>query len=248
MLLNMVTTSDWGYGMTTKYLAVFFMSILTAGAATTSISNEISPEELERWFNSDTLDPPRYEDAREVNEGNLVFLSEKQDKALHHHHNSLTISPSSLYDGWIFLEQCHSNIDKVPAAQILFKESRVRNITIVSYKNIEKAWIEGATVQFENVRNNATICIQANTRSLKQLDDGTYSLRNGPYMRRFLDGYFPLRVSLDLNYAQTNLELTSFSPTRQKGFAVEQSNGKIKINTIFEGRLHTEFHFRTKNL
>jgi len=234
--------------MTLKNLAVLFMFTLVTGIITSAIGSEITPEELERWFNSDTLDPPRYQDTREVNEGNLVFLSEAPDKPLHHHHNSVTISPASLNDGWILLEQCHSNIDKVPAAQIVFKKNRVRNITILSYQNIERVWVEGATVQFENVKNNATICIRANTHSLKQLKDGTYSLRNGPFMRRFLDGYFPLHVSLDLNYARTNLELTSYSPISQKGFAVEQGDGKVKIDTTFEGRLHTEFHFRTKKL
>ena len=234
--------------MTMRFLAVFSLYVLTAGVTGTSISDEISQEELERWFNSNTLEPPRYTNTRKVNEGNLVFLSNIPDKPLHHHHNAVTISPASLNDGWILLEQCHSNIDKVAAAQIVFKANKVRNITIISYQNIEKAWIEGPTVQFINVKNNATICIQANTRSLKQLADGTYSLRNGPFMRRFLDGYFPLHVSLDLDYTQTNLELTSFSPNRQQGFQVEQGDGNIKINTVFEGRLHTEFHFRPKKL
>lgn len=244
--------------MPLKYLFVSSMFVFIGSLTTVTFSNEISPEELERWFNSDTLDPPRYDDskernasevnAREVNEGELVFLNETPEKALHHHHNAVTISPASLNDGWILIKQCHSNIDKVAAAQIVFAKNRVRNIKIVSYNNIEKAWVEGATVQFENVKSNATICIQADTHSLQHLENGTYSLRNGPFMRRFLDGYFPLHVSLDLNYAQTDLELTSFTPMSQKGFEVRQSKGTVSIDTIFEGRLHTEFHFKTKKL
>jgi len=234
--------------MTVKCLTISFMFLFFGGITHTAFANEISPEELERWFNSDTLDPPRYDGAKDVNEGNLVFISETPDKSLHHHHNEITISPTSLSDGWILIEQCHSNIDKVPAAQIVFEKNRVRNIKIISYVNIEKAWVEGSTVQFENVKENAKLCIQANTLSLKLLDNGTYSLRNGPFMRRFLDGYFPLHVSFDLNYAQTDLELTSFTPNSQKGFEVKQGAGEIKIDTVFEGRLHTEFYFRTKNL
>ena len=235
--------------MTVKNLTISFMFLfIGAITTTTAIANEISPEELERWFNSDTLEPPRYNDASDVNEGNLVFISTTPDKNLHHHHNAVTILPASLNDGWIMIEQCHSNIDKVAAAQIVFKKNRVRNIKIISSENIEKAWVEGASVQFENVKENAKLCIQANTHSLKLLDNGTYSLRNGPFMRRFLDGYFPLHVSFELNYAQTDLELTSFTPESQKGFEVKQGTGEIKINTVFEGKLHTEFHFRTKKL
>ncbi len=239
--------------MTVKNLVISFMFIITGSIATVGIANEISPEELERWFNSDTTDPPRYDvtsqvDASQVNEGELVFLSKAPDKAPHYQHNEVTISPASLRDGWILVEQCHSNIDKVAAAQIVFAKNRVRNIKIISYKNIERAWVEGASVQFENVKSNATLCIQANTHSLKHLENGTYSLRNGPFMRRFLDGYFPMHVSFGLHYAQTNLELTSFTPARQKGFEVKLAEGQIKIDTLFEGRLFTEFHFKPKSL
>jgi hypothetical protein len=234
--------------MKTKLFLVLSILVFAGTSGTTTGNDEISPEELERWFNSDTLDPPRYQNTAEVNEGELVFLSDVPGKPLHHHHNTLTILPASLNDGWILIEQCHTNIDKVSAAQILFDKNRVRNISIVAYKNIEKAWVEGASVQFENVGEDAQLCIQANTRSLKQLANGTYSLRNGPFMRRFLDGYFPLHVSMELHYAQTNLELTGFSPVNQQGFSVTQGKGEIKVDTVFEGRLHTEFHFRSKKL
>ena len=203
-------------------------------------SNEISAEELERWFNSDSLEPPRYERTANVNEGDLVFLTQAPDKKIHHHH--------SLNDGWILINQCHRNIDKVSAAQILFKAGKVKNIKVVLSENIEKAWVEGASVQMENIKADAVLCVQANTRSLKQLKDGTYSLRNGPFMRRFLDGYFPLHVSLDLNYTQTNLELIDIQPVTQSGFEVKKMDGIVKIDTFFEGRLLTEFHFKQKSL
>ncbi len=222
-------------------LALFFFSL----GISFSNANEISPEELERWFNTDSLEPPRY---KEVNDGQLVFLAQKPDKQLHHHHNSVTILPNSLSDGWILIKQCHSNIDKVAAAQILFKAGKVKNIKVVSSENIEKTWVEGASVQMENIKADAELCVQANTHSLKHHSDGTYSLRNGPFMRRFLDGYFPLHVSLDLDYAQTDLELIDISPVIQTGFDVEKKDGSVKIDTIFEGRLHTEFHFKQKSL
>ena len=105
--------------------------------------DEISEEELERWFNSDNFDPPRY--TREVNEGALVFLAAPNKKAeLHHHHNNMTIFPRSLQDGWVMMEQCHSNIDRVAAAQIVFDKDRVRDIRVTRYHNMEKAWVEPA--------------------------------------------------------------------------------------------------------
>lgn len=142
-------------------------------------SNEISEEELERWFNSDKFEPPRYND--NVNEGELVFIasSREQDK-LHHHHNNMTIFPHSLQDGWVMMEQCHTNIDKVTAAQIVFSKDRVRDIKVTQFRNMEKAWVEGASVQMANIKAEARLCMQAWTRALFINDDGSYSLRNGP--------------------------------------------------------------------
>lgn len=208
-------------------------------------SDDITQEELERWFNSNSMEPPRY---KEVNEGQLVFLADNHDASLHHHHNSLTIYPNSLQDGWILLEQCHRNIDKVAAAQILFKQGRVKDIRITKQQNIGKAWVEEASVQMENISENAVLCIQAYSHSLIQNNDGSFSLRNGPFMRRFLDGYFPIRVSLDLNFSQTNLVLTSFTPKIQSGFQLVQDPGRVHVDTVFEGKLQTEFHFTLQKL
>ena len=205
-------------------------------------SNEISPEELERWFNSDTLDPPRY---KEVNEGKLVFLADAPKPKLHHHHNSLKILPESLVNGWIRLEQCHHNIDKVDAAQILFKADRIRNIKITRSVNIKKAWVENASVQMENIGANATLCLSASTHSLLQNNDGSFTLKNGPYMRRYLDGYFPLRVTMDLDYRNTNLQLLEFKPAQQVGYHVKRDSDTLHIDALFEGKLSTEFHFKS---
>ena len=73
--------------------------------------------------------------------------------------------------------------------------------------NIEQSWVEDNTVQLRNVQENARLCVQAWTRALKSNGDGSYSLRNGPFMRRFLDGYYPMRVSMQIDYASSGLQL-----------------------------------------
>lgn len=231
------------------------MSVLAVLFGLTSIpcyADEVSPEELERWFNDDSMDPPRYtaeNDASDVNEGELVFLpTAPEKKALHHHHNSLTIFPQSLVDGWVLLTQCHANIDKVSAAQIVFDKNRIKNIEIVSYKNIDKVWVEGPSVQMENIHADAEICVKADTRSFIKQANGEYQLKNGPFMRRFLDGYYPLRVTFELNYAGTNLQLVDYSPTQQSGYTVNTHTSSLNIDTIFEGKLITEFNFKEKSL
>ena len=48
-----------------------------------------------------------------VNEGQLVFLSAPPDGEIHHHINRITITESSLDDGWVKLVQCHEHLDPV---------------------------------------------------------------------------------------------------------------------------------------
>jgi len=209
-------------------------------------TSEYTAEELERWFNSDNFEPPR--PRQDVNEGQLVFISPPKDKILHHHHNSMTIFPRSLQDGWVMMEQCHTNLDKVAAAQIVFSRQRVRDIKVVSFSNMGKAWVEGPSVQMTDIRAHARLCMQAWTKALFINDDGSYSLRNGPFMRRFLDGYFPLRVSMVVVYAGTGLRPTQVSPVSQQGFDVWRKKDRIGFDAVFEGKLRTEFNFEVESL
>jgi len=209
-------------------------------------TSEYTEEELERWFNSDSFEPPRT--VEDVNDGQLVFLTGPQQKVLHHHHNNMTISARSLQDGWVLMEQCHTNLDKVPAAQIVFAQDRVRDIRLLSFQNMARAWVEGASVQMTDIQADARLCMQAWTRALFINDDGSYSLRNGPFMRRFLDGYFPIRVSMEINFSGTGLRPTTVSPQSQKGFDIWRNKDRIGFDAVFEGQLRTEFSFEVESL
>lgn len=146
------------------------------------------------------------------------------------------------------MEQCHTNLDKVAAVQVVFAKDRVRDIELVSFSNMGKAWVEGPTVQMTDIKANARLCMKAWTRALFINDDGSYSLRNGPFMRRFLDGYFPLRVSMVIDFAGTGLKPTLVSPTRQKGFDIWHKKDRIGFDAVFEGKLRTEFSFEIETL
>lgn len=221
-------------------LLVWLLSTVVIGAS------EYTEEELERWFNSDNFELPN--SSKAVNEGSLVFISSPKKASLHHHHNDVTIFPHSLQDGWVMMGQCHTNLDKVGAAQIVFSKDRVRDIKLVSFRNMGKAWVEGPTVQMTDIKADARLCMQAWTRALFINDDGSYSLRNGPFMRRFLDGYFPLRVSMAIAFAGTGLKPTVVSPARQKGFDIWHKKDHIGFDAVFEGKLRTEFSFEVDTL
>ena len=124
--------------------------------------------------------------AREVNEGELQVLDEPPEAAAHLHQNRLMITRQSLEDGWVTMYQCHSNMDKVSASQIVYNRDRIRNIKVLSSQNIGSARVEGHTVQMKDIAAESKICISADKKALSY-DKGRYYLKLGPFMRRFLD-------------------------------------------------------------
>ena len=198
-----------------------------------------SPED-EAWLNDDAEFR-----ALAVNEGELVFLESAPQRAVHHHQNHIVLHPSSLDDGWVTLLQCHDNLDAVSKAQVVYHEHRSRSLVITAYSGIDRAWVEGPTVQLENIAPGARLCIRVETRSLEANEDGSYTLRNGPFMRRFLDGYYPMRVSIDVEVPEDYLRFASVQPPRQDGFRVWESADGVHVDALFEGRLRTELRFET---
>lgn len=185
------------------------------------------------------------ERAAQVNEGGLTFLPDPGGKPLHHHSNHITIGEGSLGDGWVLLEQCHTHLDRVPAVQIVFNAQNTRALEVTATENIGEAFVDGHTVQLRDVGHASRVCIRARSRALWKTEDGGFELRNGPFMRRFLDGYYPLRLSLRIDYPDA-WRLAGFSPDEQTGFSPRRNPGRVELDTVFEGRLNTRFRFRTE--
>jgi hypothetical protein len=162
---------------------------------------------------------------------------------VHHHHNSFVIKQSSIDTGWINLDQCHENLDKIQRVQIVYNADRIRGLRITEQRNIGEARVEGHTVQLTDVKDNARVCINAESRALAIDEDGTYILQNGPFMRKFLDGYFPMRVTIDIQLPD-NLRYIDIEPSEQEGFKVISKKDRLQLDTWFEGRLVTKIKFR----
>ena len=181
----------------------------------------------------------------DVNGGDLKFLSEAPASPIHHHQNQITLTPESLLSGWARLEQCHHHLDPVPDMQIVYGRDRIRNLNIVRSENIGRAWVHENSVQMEQVARNALICITAESRALTAEGDNLYTLSNGPYMRRFLDGYYPMRVSIKVRMEAPDLRFSDINPKPQPGFSFIQQDNEIIYEALFEGELRTRIDFST---
>ena len=197
-----------------------------------------APATEEDWFERDWS-----EQVEAVSDGELRFLAQPPREKVHHQHNRLTIHDSSLEDGWVDVLQCHEGLDAVPLAQVVFGRKRTRGVQLVSYRDIGKVWVEGASVQLEEVGPKAELCVKAEMRTLTRQPDGSYTLLNGPFMRRFLDGYYPLRVSADVALESRRLAYADIDPPPQPGFYVWQNGSTVHFDAWFDGRLVTRLRF-----
>ena len=182
-----------------------------------------------------------------VNEGELEFLAEPPAKVVHHMHNIVILDGDSRASGWVRLEQCHYNIDKVPRAQVVFHKERIRNLRIRHATNMGKAWVEGASVQLTDIGEDSSLCLEADSRALTANDDGSFRIDNGPFMRRFLDGYYPMRVTEQILLADSGLRFSAIKPVHQPGFEVEVDADTVHFDAWFEGRLRTEVELLPAN-
>lgn len=215
--------------------------LLSLGTSPFAYAQQSSSEEqlLEKMFEEDFE-----EKALQVSEGELEFLATPPaDKPVHTVTNTITISDSSLETHWVTLHQCHKNLDAVAESEIVYQYKKMRNLRIEHYYGMENAWIENQSVQMKGIEKGATLCVLADVRILMPNNKGGFVLRNGPYFRKFLDGYYPFHVKLNINYPKSSLILKTTHPKEQKGFDVEEDIGSLKMDAWFEGKLMVEAQF-----
>lgn len=178
-----------------------------------------------------------------VNDGSLRFIEKEIDNDVLLSENIITITASSLSDGWVKLQQCYQNLDPIGKVEIIYQYKGMKNLAIVSHSNIASARLVNETVQLEDVEAGARLCVSADIRNLYKQPHNTYTLINGPYHRKFFDGYYPLNVQLEIVFPHTLLKLIRVTPVEQPGFKLGQSENRLIINALFEGKLITEVTF-----
>lgn len=211
--------------------------LLLACAGNGLLAEDVERSQAEQWFYRDDE-----EKALEVNEGTLQFISPQADKKILHSDNTLNISRQSLLDGWVKLEQCYHNLDPVPQTAIVYRYNEIKNIKLLSARNIGTITLAPRMIELENVGAAATVCMAADVRLMEPVNNG-YRIRNGPYHRQFLDGYYPFHVSLKIVYPSGLLQAESITPQSQPGFEVRSSNNSLSIDSWFEGKLTVEVVF-----
>lgn len=197
-------------------------------------------QEMDAWLKDDS--ESRID---KVNEGQLRLLP-PQDRDVLHSINRIVITQKSIDTGWIGVEQCYRHLDAVAEAQVVYQYKFLRDLKIIKHSGIAKAWIEGQSVQLQQVSKGAELCVQAEARAFYQNEDGSFTLASGPYQRRFLDGYYPMQVSLNVSYPRQRLRFLSVEPAKLSASIKEPHAEELRINSVFEGKLTMKVHFTAR--
>ena len=204
---------------------------------------EMTYEEAEAQFNTD------FEvDYSEVNRGSLNFFSSAPEGEHLRIINHLRIEETSLKDGWVTMNQCHENLEAFPRAEVVYAYEEMRSLRVVETTKIANAKVDGNSVQLSEVRQGAKLCVQADVRIMRKQKGGSYQLINGPFYRRFLDGFYPLYVELVINFPENSLQFKSVKPDRQPGLSVSKQPGKLTLQAWFEGELAFEVYWVPINI
>lgn len=223
--------------LTLLCLALFSLLFIPSGNA----KEFLSPEELEHWFNSDEELP-----ANKVNEGQLTFLTTKPKDNIFHSKINININQNSIDNGWIQLTQCYKNLDPIHKTVIVYRKNLIKNLSVTSSHNIKQTHVEEENkIVLNDVSKGATLCMSATVRNFYQNEDKSFSLINGPFHRKFLDGYYPYHLNLSIQH-HPKLQYISISPKPQPGFQIKENKNRISLDSWFEGRLKIEFRFKLK--
>ncbi|WP_322520306.1 alpha/beta hydrolase [Guyparkeria halophila] len=181
--------------------------------------------------------------AREVNEGELAFLPQEPAANSARMEKHLELKWESLDDGWARMHQCHHNLDPAAAVQIVYNDERTRDIRITRRDGVGRAEVDGPSVQMRDIERGASLCVAAQVLAiLPHPDKAGYVVDNGPFMRRFLDGYYPMHVRLAVSWPEGMLAFEESSPPAQPGLAIESDDQGVTLEAYFEGRLESRLH------
>jgi hypothetical protein len=223
---------------------LFLISLSVAISTTAPISAEpLSEQEIEDWFNDDSE-----QDIDDVNEGRLEFIPPVTDKDILSTEGLITITDDSLKTGMVSLRQCYRNLDAVAEMDVVYSYKNMERLQIVSSGNIAAASVAGNSIQLQGVAESAFVCITAEAKLLENTAnentaEDSYRLSYGPYYRRFLDGYYPYRVTMTIEYPQKRLSFSAISPPSRPLFELQKQPGELFMDTWFEGVLRVDITF-----
>lgn len=180
--------------------------------------------------------------AREISSEQLTFIAPSTVPKGYWLHNIITIEKTSLETGWVQFEQCHYELDPTNLITITYNKERTKNLAVKHSLGIENHAIIGTDIDLKNIQKGAEICVFGETKTLFETDQG-FVMKRGPYMRRFLDGYYPMHVEESISYPSViEPDKTQYNNSLGKIFKLYSNS--INAQYWFEGALKPHYPFK----
>jgi hypothetical protein len=165
--------------------------------------------------------------------------------------NSLTISKQSLTNGWIRFDQCHYQLDPVAKIEVSYHPEKTKSLKVLSNNGINQVEVVGSFVVLQGVKKGAQVCISGSSKTLTP-EGRRFSINRGPYMRKFLDGYFPMIVEESIQLEDdVSAKLISQTPNLENSSNNQNKKSKdisdLTFKYAFEGVLQAHYLFERQD-
>ena len=174
-----------------------------------------------------------------VNEGQITFMAVRPDPEGYWYESRAWLSADSLQSGLITLDTCHRQLDPNGRVVIRFNPERVQTIEVLSSQGIGETIVESQRVDMRNVQRGGEICLRLQSRALEATGEGRWRLHAGPLMRRYLDGYLPMRALLSVSWPEGLLDVADVSPVPQAGVVFSERPDGATLDMTFAGTLRS---------
>lgn len=230
--------------------------------------SDLTPEER-AFFEDDS-----FFETLEVQETPIKWIDPNKTHGQYALENTITILPDSVKTGVVGFTQCHLNLDEIRAIDIVYNPQTTKTLRVISTKGISQSKAFTSKIELYGVEKGAEVCIEGKNKTLEfNQTNQSWRLARGPYMRKFLDGYYPMHVaetiswpsetlnwkSTDILQEQPSLKSAKFTPLfstsqplpsnpQKPSFEINHKQGWIKSNYWFEGKLTLREQFTAKEL
>lgn len=172
----------------------------------------------------------------------LRFLAERPDPDAYWYASTVHITPESLGTGVVRIETCHHRLDAISRIVIAFNADRVQSLHVSSSSGMDKAEVVGKRVELTGVKTGGSVCVDVTSRALDREGAGRWRLQAGPLMRRYLDGYLPMRAQLQVRWPPGLLQVLETEPAVQPGVVLSrEGDTAATLDVTFAGRLMPRF-------
>ncbi len=243
-----------------KWLAVLMAISGNTFAEEKNDLSDLSPEE-QAFFEDDS-----FFQTMEVQDTPVKWVPAQKTQNQYALKNAITLTDETLKTGFVQFSQCHTHLDAIRAIDIVYNPQTTQELEVLSSKKIQTVTAHAAKIELKNVDKGAEVCVAGKVKTFHFNEQNQqWNLQRGPYMRKFLDGYYPMHVQETIQWPDIAIKwhATEIFDESQNQFVevfsdsllqknsaktphpqMQKSHNAMNIDYWFEGKLKINYLFQ----